>query len=274
MNARDNAAELEKRYSDLKQNIKNLGNVAVAFSGGVDSTFLIKVCRDVLGDRAIAVTIRSDLQPAREYAGSDEFVEREGIRHYIIDFNGYELECFKKNPPDRCYFCKKEILAKVFALAESRGIANVADGSNLDDTGDYRPGGRAVKEMNVKSPLLEAGLSKWDIRALSKNLGLHTWNKHSPACMASRFPYGTAITPERIAMVSRAEQYLLDLGFSQFRVRVHGEAARIEVLNEEMDRFFDREFMSRTASAIKKLGFAYVSLDLEGYRTGSMNENI
>ena len=266
---------LETKYNNLKQYIRNLGSVAVAYSGGFDSTFLLKVCHDVLGDKTIAVSIRTDLQPAREYVGSDEFVKEEGIQHYIINFDGYEkLECFIKNPPDRCYFCKKEIFLKIIDLAGNKGIVNIVDGSNIDDMGDFRPGMKAVKELNIKSPLKEAGMSKSDIRILSKRLGLHTWNRLSPACMASRFPYGTAVTPDGIAMLNKAEQCLLDLGFNQFRVRYHGEVARIEILDDEINRFFDRDFMKKVSTEIKKAGFTYVSLDLDGYRVGSMNDNV
>ena len=265
---------LHKKYEKLKEYLQGLGSAAVAFSGGVDSTFLLKACYDALGDKAIAVTIRSDLQPVREYAGSDEFIRDENIQHCIIDFDEYELDCFKQNPPDRCYFCKKEILSQIIDIAKSKGIENVVEGTNTDDKGDYRPGRRAVEELGVKSPLLEVGLSKQEIRTLSAELGLHTWNRHSPACLASRFPYGIAITPAAVAMVDKAEQYLFDLGFSQFRVRVHGDVARVEVLNSEVDRFFDLEFMKKISAEFKKLGYAYVSLDLDGYRIGSMNETL
>lgn len=266
--------DIETKYELLKENIKNLGRVAVAYSGGIDSTLLLKVCHDVLGDNVIAVSIRTDLQPRREYVGSDDFIKKEGIKHHIINFNNYDLLCFKKNPPDRCYHCKKEILSRIIDIANNEGISTIVDGSNTDDLGDYRPGRKATIELNVKSPLLDAEMSKKEIRILSKKLGLYTWEKFSPACMASRFPYGTSITPERIAMLNAAEQILLDLGFTQFRVRFHGEVARIEVMNDEIDRFFDRTFMQMVAKKIKQVGFSYVSLDLDGYRMGSMNDNV
>ncbi len=266
--------ELETKLRHLKEKIKDIGKIAVAYSGGFDSTFLLKVCHDVLGDNAIAISIRTDLQPVREYEGSDDFVKKEGIQHYIINFNDYNLTCFKENPPDRCYYCKKKIFSKIISLANSKGFTMIADGSNVDDLGDFRPGSKAVKELNVASPLLEVGISKKDIRILSKEMELHTWNRLSPACMASRFPYGTAITPDRIAMVNAAEEVLLDLGFNQFRVRFHQEVARIEVLNDEINRFFDCDLMHTVAQKIKEVGFLYVCLDLGGYRVGSMNDSV
>ncbi|MCL2096802.1 MAG: ATP-dependent sacrificial sulfur transferase LarE [Oscillospiraceae bacterium] len=262
---------LNGKLNSLKEYIKSLGSIAVAFSGGVDSTFLLKIAHEVLGENAAAVTVRSDLQPEREYAGSEDFIRREKIRHYIIEFNDYDLSCFKENPPDRCYFCKKEIFSKIFDLAESKGVAYIADGSNLGDLNDYRPGARAVKEMGVKSPLLEAGLTKEDIRTLSKDIGIYSWDKQSSACMASRFPYGTPVTRENLDKVIKAEKYLFDSGFKQFRVRFHGDVARIEVSDEEIHRFFDFDFMKEVAEKIKEAGFLYAGLDLEGFKSGSLN---
>ena len=266
--------DVETKYALLKENIKNYGKIAVAYSGGLDSTFLLKVCHDVLGDNVIAVSIRTDLQPVREYLGSEEFVKKEGIKHFILKFNDYTLPCFKNNPPDRCYYCKKEILLRIINVATNEGITTIVDGSNMDDLCDYRPGRRALTELHIKSPLLEAGMTKKDIRVLSQKLGLYTWNKLSPACMASRFPYGTAITPERIAMLNKAEQVIADLGFTQFRVRLHDEVARIEVINDEINRFFDYDLIQTVVKELKKVGFSYVCLDLEGYRMGSMNNKV
>ncbi|MCL2159172.1 MAG: ATP-dependent sacrificial sulfur transferase LarE [Oscillospiraceae bacterium] len=267
---------IETKYKNLKENIQKLKKIAVAYSGGLDSTFLLKVCRDVLGaDNVIAVSAKTDLQAKRENEGSAEFIAKEKISHYAIEFYDYfDLACFRENPPDRCYYCKKEIFLKIIDLADKKGFAIVADGTNADDIKDYRPGGRAIKELNVKSPLLEAGLTKEEIRALSKRLGLHNHDRPSPACLATRFPCGTAITPERIEMVNAAENCLFDLGFEQFRVRYHGDVARIEVSSEEIRRFFDFEFMQEIASKIKEAGFLYVSLDLNGYKMGGMNEKI
>lgn len=265
---------LEEKKQKLEEYLKELGSVAVAFSSGVDSTFLLKVAHDVLGDRAIAVTTRSCSFPARELKEATAFCEKEGIRHIVIDSEELSIEGFRHNPKNRCYLCKRELFTKIGEMAREHGAANVVEGSNLDDEGDYRPGMQAVAELGIKSPLRYAGLTKADIRALSRELGLPTWDKPSFACLASRFVYGEEITEEKLGMVDRAEQWLLDEGFHQVRVRIHGKIARIELEPEEFSRLFADERAERANRYMKSLGFDYVTLDLGGYEMGSMNKTL
>ncbi len=261
----------EQKLQRLESYLKELGSVVVAFSAGVDSTFLLKVAHDVLGDRVIAVTARSCSFPERERKEAMAFCEREGIRHVIMDSEELSIEGFRHNPRNRCYLCKRELFAKIGEVAREHGIACVAEGSNLDDNGDYRPGLQAVAELGVKSPLRYAGMTKADIRALSKNLGLPTWDKPSFACLSSRFVYGAEITEEKLRMVDAAEQWLLDQGFHQVRVRIHGTIARIELEPAEFMRLFEDGRAAQADAYMKGLGFDYVTLDLGGYQMGSMN---
>jgi uncharacterized protein len=266
--------KIQNTLKQLKYNIKKMGSMAVAYSGGVDSTFLLKVAHDVLHDHAIAVTARSSTYPEREFKEAVEFTRSAGIKHIVIESEELEIEGFTNNPPDRCYLCKYELFSKIKEVAEKYHIRYIAEGSNVDDLNDYRPGMQAIKELGIISPLKDAGLEKDDIRKLSKQMGLPTWDKPPFACLASRFPYGEKITQEKLAMVDRAEQFLLDLGFKQVRVRHHGDTARIEVAEAERLNFFDLELMDNVYKQFQKIGFAYTSLDLKGYRTGSMNEVI
>ncbi|WP_408955575.1 ATP-dependent sacrificial sulfur transferase LarE [Natroniella sp. ANB-PHB2] len=263
---------LEQKYQKLQNIIEKLGSVVIAFSGGVDSTFLSKVCRDVLGDNAMAVTARSSTYPAREFKEAKQLAKEIGIEQVVIISEETEVDGFANNPPDRCYYCKHELFSKVEEVAKVRNIKYVLDGSNYDDLQDFRPGMKAAEELEVVSPLKEAELTKDDIRELSKRLGLPTWNKPAFACLSSRFPYGEEINEEKLSMVEQAEDYLIKLGFKQFRVRHHEQIARIEVAPEERKKFFELEVMDQISAKLKEVGFIYVTLDLAGYRPGSMNE--
>jgi uncharacterized protein len=265
---------LHEKYNILEDYLRSLGSVAVAFSSGVDSTFLLKVAHDVLGDNAVAVTARSCSFPERELKEAEAFTAANGIRHLIVDSEELDIDGFSQNPVNRCYLCKHELFSKMQGIAEANGIKEVVEGSNMDDNGDYRPGLTAVQELGVKSPLRYAALSKSEIRELSKELDLPTWKKQSFACLSSRFPYGETISPEKLKMVDEAEQLLLDLGFRQVRVRHHGTLARIEITEDQFDKIMDGVIRSQINNRFKEIGFTYISLDLGGYRTGSMNETL
>lgn len=263
---------LQDKYEKLKGLLKSYNKLVVAFSGGVDSSFLVRVAHDVLGDNILAVTARSATYPEREFREAVKFAETYKIPHRAIVSEELEVEGFSKNPVNRCYLCKRELFDKIIEISENEGYEYVAEGSNKDDLSDFRPGLQAVKEHGVVSPLREAGLTKDDIRVLSKELGLNTWNKPSFACLSSRFPYGQTITVEKLQMVDKAEEYLMDKGFTQIRVRHLGDTARIELLPSELPRLVEPGLREETVKFFKGIGFIYITLDLAGYRTGSMNE--
>ena len=265
---------IHDKYRVLQENLKALGSVAVAFSSGVDSTFLLKAAQEALGDKVIAVTASSCSFPKRELEEAKAFCEKNGIHQIIVESEELDIDGFRQNPKNRCYLCKHELFEKIWEIAKENGMNAVAEGSNMDDNGDYRPGLIAVKELGVSSPLRQAELSKAEIRELSREMGLPTWDKQSFACLSSRFVYGETINEKKLGMVDKAEQLLLDMGFHQVRVRIHGNIARIEVLPEETARIVEEENRTKIASKLKEYGFDYVTLDLLGYRTGSMNETL
>ena len=266
--------DLQEKLTKLKDYIEGLGSLAVGFSGGVDSSFLLVVAHEVLGDKAIAVTGVDASVPERELTEAKEFCEKYGIRQVTCSWNPMQEESYRKNSPDRCYFCKKGIFSEIKRVAAENGIEYVAEGSNMDDLGDYRPGLRAVEELSVKSPLREVGLYKADIRNISKAMGLPTWSKPAYACLASRFVYGEEITEEKLHMIDMAEQFLIEHGFYEERVRIHGNIARIEVPAKDIPRLAEDEMREAVYTKFKEIGFLFVTLDMHGYKMGSMNTTI
>ena len=263
---------IHDKYRVLQENLKALGSVAVAFSSGVDSTFLLKAAQEALGDKVIAVTASSCSFPKRELEEAKAFCEKNGICQIIVESEELDIDGFRQNPKNRCYLCKHELFEKIWEIAKENGMNAVAEGSNMDDNGDYRPGLQAVAELGVTSPLRHCGLTKEEIRILSRNIGLSTWDKQSFACLSSRFVYGEEITRDKLSMVDKAEQLLLDLGFHQVRVRIHGMMARIEVEPGEFSKVLENR--EKITKEFKTYGFTYVTMDLTGYRTGSMNETL
>ena len=268
-------SDTEREKTDkLKSIISGFHSLAVGFSGGVDSSFLLMVAHEVLKDKVIAVTAYNASIPERELREAKEFCEEHGIRHVICKVDSLKDENFRHNAPDRCYYCKYGIFTEIKKIAKENGLEYVAEGSNMDDMGDYRPGLKAVDELQVRFPLREAGLYKAEIRAISKAMGLPTWSKPAYACLASRFVYGEEITEDKLHMVDRAEQFLIEHGFPEERVRVHGNLARIEVPQKDIPRLASEEFRKAVYEEFKKIGFLFVSLDMKGYTTGSMNATI
>lgn len=265
---------LLEKYEKLKEYIASFGSVAIAFSSGVDSTFLLYAAKEALEDKVIAITASSCSFPERELNEAKEYCEKMGIRHYVIESEELKIDGFSQNPKNRCYLCKRELFEKIGKVAKEQGINEIAEGSNIDDNGDYRPGLQAVAELGVKSPLRHIGFTKKEIRALSEYFNIPTWNKQSFACLSSRFPYGDLINEKKLKMVDNAEQLLLDMGFHQLRVRIHGDVARIELIPEEFPKFMEEVTRLTVYEKFKEYGFSYVALDVLGYRTGSMNETL
>ena len=262
---------LNAKTDALRAILTDMDSCVIGFSGGVDSTLLFAVAAEVLGKRALAVTATSKTYPERELNEALELAERIGGRHLVVESEELDIPEFRENPRDRCYFCKKELFGKLREIADREGLVYVLDGTNIDDAGDHRPGRKAAEELQVRSPLEEAGFTKQDIRDLSRKMGLATWDKPAFACLSSRFPYGTAITAERVGQVGLAEESLRGLGFRTLRVRYHGTVARIELGENEFAEATGT-MRDEVVRLVKAAGFTYVALDLQGYRTGAMNE--
>ena len=262
---------LENKFDNLKKFLKSLNSVAVAYSSGVDSTFLLKTAHDVLKENAIAITIKSSLFPQEELNEAIDFCKKENIKHIILDIDVFKVAGFIENPKDRCYICKKELFKNVILKANEFKISNILEGSNVDDLSDYRPGKKAIEELKIISPLKDIGLTKKEIRILSDKLDLKTAKKQSMACLASRIPYGEIISIEKLNMIDKAEKILKNIGFSCYRVRLHNNnLARIEINPDEFDKLL--ELRDKISNSFKEIGFKYVALDIQGYRTGAMNE--
>lgn len=263
---------IEEKWARLLSLLREMKLAVIAFSGGVDSSLLLKAAAEVMGPHLIAVTADSETYPPGELARACEFTRMLGVRHRVLLTEELKNEEFARNSPDRCYFCKKELFGKLRRIAELEDIPHILDGSNLDDLRDHRPGRRAAEEFSVRSPLVEAGLAKAEVRELARARNLPVWDKPSLACLSSRIPYGARITPEILRTIQAAEDVLRGIGFRQLRVRHHGDTARIEVERKDFGRLLEGDTLDAITRSLKELGYIYVCLDLEGYRTGSMNE--
>lgn len=265
------SSEAAEKLEKLENIIRDAGSALIAFSGGVDSTFLLSVARDVLADRVAAATALSPTYTPSELEDARRFAKEMGVKHIEVESNELDIPGFSKNPLNRCYHCKKELFEILSGLAKDMDLNRVFDGSNFDDMSDYRPGRDAAKELGVMSPLMEAGLTKENIRELSRSRGLPTWDKPQMACLSSRFPFGTEITADRLKVVAKCEQFLRGKGFRDIRVRYHGEVARLELGADEMARAIESPLREEIAQFIKQAGFKFVTLDIQGFRSGSFN---
>ncbi|HPU44077.1 MAG TPA: ATP-dependent sacrificial sulfur transferase LarE [Dictyoglomaceae bacterium] len=266
---------MEEKVERLKDLLRNMEKVVVAFSGGVDSTFLLKVAKETLGENVLAVTLVSPLFPEREIKEAEKLAKEMGVKLILEkDTSFLEDTAFLNNPPERCYLCKKRIFQRILKTAQENHINYVLDGSNVNDLGDYRPGMLALKELDIRSPLIEVGLTKGEIRKLSKELGLPTYDKPSMACLASRIPYGEKIEIQKLKRIEEGEEFLRDLGIKQVRVRDHNDTARIELEEKYFEIVLNDEVREKIVNKFKELGYTFITLDLEGYRTGSMNKTI